>query len=342
MIVTPHHSSWVSAESMELLIKAGANVNAQNRIAQTTPLHCAIRGTFQSFKDTHPRRVKCAKLLLENGADGKLCDVRGKDAFEFIDDVILEAKVRRVGDIEEEMKEMREALEGAGLMKSQLVQSIDALDTKGVKDCLCRGEEDEKSKSKALLAAVEKFKVLVDERSCNVGSYDSLKDIIHALLDVGADSNARPTNALSLVEAPLHIITSCICSAYSGAPKSESLPADVAGEIIHDLIAHGAGFFGQIDAVTSALLPSSAHKGKIEAVKFLTKTVGVDPNFCGRQGMTALHLAARSGKIDVVKFLLTIGSIDLSIADDAGKMAIDYARANGKDEIVALLLGEAN
>lgn len=53
--------------------------------------------------------------------------------------MILEAKVRRVGDIEEEMKEMREALEGAGLMKSQLVQSIDALDTKGVKDCLCRG-----------------------------------------------------------------------------------------------------------------------------------------------------------------------------------------------------------
>ena len=101
-------------------------------------------------------------------------------------------------------------------------------------------------------------------------------------------------------------------------------------------------FFGQIDAVTSALLPSSAHKGKIEAVKFLTKTVGVDPNFPGRQDMTALHLAARSGKIDVVKFLLTIDSIDLSIADDAGKKAIDYARANGKDDIVALLLGEAN
>ena len=166
-------------------------MNTQNRIAQTTPLHCAVRGTFQSFKETHPRRVQCAKLLLENGADGKLCDVRGKDAYEFIEDVILEAEMRRVGDVEEEMKEMREALEGAGLKKSMLIQSIDSLDTKGVKDYLCRGEEDEKSASKALLAAVEKFKMLVDEGSCGLrvrdagpmrivdgGAYDSLKDIM--------------------------------------------------------------------------------------------------------------------------------------------------------------------
>ena len=36
----PRH---LAVETLEVLIEAGANVNATNQIAKMTPLHCAIR-----------------------------------------------------------------------------------------------------------------------------------------------------------------------------------------------------------------------------------------------------------------------------------------------------------
>lgn len=109
--------------------------------------------------------------------------------------------------------------------------------------------------------------------------------------------------------------------------------ADAADEIIQDLIAHGA----KVGTVTMELLPKAAHKGSIPCVEFLTKSVGIDPNFRGRQGMSSLTLASRSGKKDIVKLLLEFESLDLNITDDAGKKALDYAIANSKDEIVEML-----
>ncbi|KAL7533532.1 hypothetical protein ACHAXR_008234 [Thalassiosira sp. AJA248-18] len=314
---------WGSVEAMEVLINAGANVNAQNQIAKTTPLICAIKGTFQSFKETHIRRIQCVKLLLEAGADGKLCDNRGKDAFDSIDDAIRESHMRKMGNIEEEMGEMRKALESAGMNKSPLGRCIEAVDVRGVKDCLAgcgedgdtedtgdtgdtedTGEDDNDAVTqvdlnKGLRASVEKF---VDESNTDSGAYNSLRDII-------------------------------ICSAYSRAPREELASATVAAEIIQDLLAHGA----KVGSCSMDLLPSASHRGNIQSVEFLTKSVGIDPNFRGRQGMTSAILASRSGKTDIVKLLLALDSLDLSIVDDAGKSAIDYATANGKEEIVGLL-----
>ena len=130
-------------------------------------------------------------------------------------------------------------------------------------------------------------------------------------------------------EASLHIITSSICSA-----SPSDFAVEVAAEIIKDLRSRNA----KVGSVTMALLPSAAHRGKLHAVKFLIESVGVDPNFRGRQGMPSLILASRSGKIDIVKLLLECDSLDLGISDDVGKEAMDYASANGKEEIVALLL----
>ena len=107
-----HNPSFILlAEALDELIKAGANVNAQNQIAKTTPLMCAIKGTFQSFRETHSKRVECVKLLLAAGADGKLCDLRGNDAFDSVDDAIKESAMRNIGSVEEEMEEMRKAVQ---------------------------------------------------------------------------------------------------------------------------------------------------------------------------------------------------------------------------------------
>ena len=131
----------------------------------------------------------------------------------------------------------------------------------------------------------------------------------------------------TLEEAPLHVICASVCS-------GSRFVADVAVEIVEDLIKHGAN----ICTATMELLPVAAHRGKLQAVELLIKCVGVDPNFRGRQGMTSLILSCRSGRVDVVKLLLETDALDIDVVDDAGKKAIDYATSNGKEDIVLILM----
>ena len=161
----------------------------------------------------------------------------------------------------------------------------------------------------------------------------------HALLEANADPNTFPMipNTPSPLEgAPLHIVTSSVCSSITTmAPPSSEIVSEVGSAIVRELRSHGA----KLGSVTMALLPDAAKRGRVRAVEFLLRSAGVDPNYRGRQGMTSLILASRSGRTDVVKFLLEKESSDIvGITDDAGKGAIDYARANGKEDIVRLLL----
>lgn len=329
---------WGSVEAMEALILAGADVNAQNQIAKMTPLHCAIRGTFQSFQETHERRVQCVRLLLRAGADAAICDMKGKDAFGCIDVAVREAGVRQAGaNVEEEMEEMRRVLKTCGASASELGRCIDEMDAEGVGRCLGGGDAPAPTEvEKGLLTAAEKFKDLLDEGSADGRRYESIGRIMKLLLDAGADANAHPpvsSTPSPLSEAPLHLVSSGLCSAYSTSPASASAAANSAADVARDLLAHGA----KVCSATMALLPGAAHRGKVESVKFLIDAVGVDPNYRWRQGMTGLILASRSGKVDVVRSLLEYDALDLGVTDDAGKSAMDYATANGKAEIVELL-----
>ena len=75
-------------------------------------------------------------------------------------------------------------------------------------------------------------------------------------------------------------------------------------------------------------------------MEYLINSLDSDPNVRGRQGMTALILAARAGKTDIVKYLLHCDkAVELEITDDAGNRAIDYATKNNREDIVALLNG---
>ncbi|KAL3811034.1 hypothetical protein ACHAXA_003197 [Cyclostephanos tholiformis] len=173
---------WGNVETMEVLIEAGANVNAQNQIAKMTPLHCAIRGTFQSFRESHARRLECVRILIRAGADAKLCDLRGNDAFDSIDDAIVEAESRNMGNIEEEMAEMRMAFDAARLELSPLIELIDKLDVKGVEERLRADEDGEGSRrvklGNALLAAVEKIQSYVNGDGRD-DACDSLREIMY-------------------------------------------------------------------------------------------------------------------------------------------------------------------
>lgn len=58
---------WGSIEAGQLLIEHGADVNSQNRIRGSTPLHCAAQRDQTAF----------AKLLVAAGADAERADQSG-------------------------------------------------------------------------------------------------------------------------------------------------------------------------------------------------------------------------------------------------------------------------
>ena len=351
-------SLWGNVETVGALINAGANVNVQNQIGQMTPLHCAIRGTFQSFYDSHERRVEVVKLLLAAGADVTIADSKGKDAYETIDDVCKEAEARKMSinpndrSIKNDelimQQEMRHTLDRARLNSSPLIQFIDNLDVEGLEERLREAQEadtveddegGDKKISKVLLGktlrcAIDKYTWFVDENdSNNDHAYAKLRDIVSCLLKYGTNPNTFPNPYQKLEDAPLHIISVVACST---ALLSNNIASVIAMEIGQELITHGA----QIGTATKDLLPHAANKGSLAAVEYLINSLDSDPNVRGRQGMTALILAARAGKTDIVKYLLHCDkAVELEITDDAGNRAIDYATKNNREDIVALLNG---
>lgn len=321
-----------------MLIEAGADVNAPNQIARATPLHCAVRGTFQNFRETLARRVQCVRLLLAAGADTRAQDKRGRDAFETVDDAVREAWDRNGIDIYDEMDAMYAALESAGEAgKSPLDKCIEAADVDGAWAAISEGATTRADLDQGLKKVAERFASLLDnDADVNGDTYDALKEILSLLLGAGANANAAPPPSDGrdpLEGASLHIIAAGLCAAYVSSPDAADVAAPTAGTAARRLRAHGAG----LCAKTMALLPGAAHRGKVEAVSFLVDAVGVDVNHRGRQGMTGLIFAARGGRKGIVKLLLACEALDTEVKDNAGKTAMDYAKANKKEEIVELL-----
>ncbi|KAL7466526.1 hypothetical protein ACHAXS_006828 [Conticribra weissflogii] len=302
-----------------------------------------MRGTFQSFRETHPDRVRCLRLLLAAGADATVRDARNKDVWDHLEDMAKEAQMRGVGDVEREMREMREVLleeggvgGGVGTKTLELWECVDRGNVERLKELLAKGEIGGRLKDRGLVRAVEGFVSRVDGGDSTVDE-DLLKssaDIIRCLLESGANPNTTSGNDPKQLEhAPLHILTSRIVGSSSPSESTQrALPH--ATTILRDLRKHGATH----GAKTESLLPDSGRRGDLEAIRFLINEVGVDPNCRGRQGMTCLHFAARGGKTEVVAWLLGLGdSVDVGMKDDAGKTALEYASANRKEEIVDML-----
>ena len=181
--------------------------------------------------------------------------MRGKDALDSIDDAIDETKERNLDlDIVPEMMEMKEVLRRGALGSSPLAQFIDSLNVNEVREYLddedSKTGDDEaasqKEKNKCLLAVAEKFNSFVEEAdkfqkfidensSTDNSAYNKLKDICHLLLQAGADPNFHMVVADSSDEmkgAPLHIITSAVCSASEDTAQSDIASLMVSGKLV--------------------------------------------------------------------------------------------------------------
>lgn len=161
-------------ETVEILLEAGADVNAQNQIAKMTPLHCAVQGAFNSATETHARRIRCVELLLAAGADRKLPTKRGEDAF-----ALAEASLREAGDSDavNDAREMRVALKGADA--TPLRQAIEDADRGAVARCL--GGPAGVAAAEAtdgLRAAADRFAALLDEGDADRDAYEALTGIM--------------------------------------------------------------------------------------------------------------------------------------------------------------------
>lgn len=150
--------------------------------------------------------------------------------------------------------------------------------------------------------------------------------------DSASDNNSADTQ--SAKEKCLETIVSIAASVHSDSTSTLTGVLPYLTDITKDFVQHGA----KITNDTRMMLPDCSRKGKLETIRFLTNVAAVDPNFQGRQGMTALHFAARGGKVEIVKWMLdSCETVDVNVLDGAGKRAVDYAVANGKEEIVDLL-----
>jgi len=328
---------WGNWEVVRVLIDAGANVDAQNFIAKSTPLHCAVRGTFQSFAQTHQNRIECARLLLEAGADVKLQDTRGSDAFQTIDDTIKESNNRDLGDIEAEMAEMKQLfLQCGGVTISRLERCIDSNDYDGMREALrdTNAPPSQSEKNESLLNIIYKIEYLIENESEDRLKYKLYSDMVSALLENGANANTFPTPNESpqpMDEAPLHILCKLLVTT---TPSSSGVELDCVTAVVQALKTHGA----KVNASTMTLVPTLAVRNQIKLIKFFLETVGVDVNTRGRQEMTTLILAARGGKTEIVKYLATYDNLDVEAKDSAGKTAMDYAQRNNKQAVIDLLL----
>lgn len=86
---------------------------------------------------------------------------------------------------------------------------------------------------------------------------------------------------------------------------------------------------------TDALL-RAARDGKVDTVKELLTTPGIDVNATDERGDTALIEAARFGHDHVARALLAAGA-NLKARDKEGKTPLMLAMAGGHDEVVAAL-----
>jgi len=275
-------------------------------------------------------------MLLEAGADETICDMNGKDALEYFNDVVVESRKRGDEGFPAEMGAMKEALAG-GRPRSGLSSFIKENDVEGTMSYL-EGKVEDKEKNYGLLFAVQEIASLVDNDSDNADAYKSLTNIIESVLASGADPDMGGVEtgaAMPLEKAPLHVACSSFCAAYARSSFPAKLAAPFVEQTVRSLRKKGAS----ISAETESILSDASRRGRIAVVQFLVGVVGVNPNVRGRQGMTSLHFAARGGKVDVVEWLMksTNGMLDSSIVDDANKKAVDYAAANNNEVIIHLL-----
>lgn len=177
------------------------------------------------------------------------------------------------------------------------------------------------------------------------GREEDMRQITHALLDAGADGNARENIG------PYPLIPVLHFAAWKNFALAEVLLSRGCnpnfgfgnclwgrpGPMAELFLAHGADVNGR-EPSGQPLLHSRIHWNLPSIALWLLKH-GADPNATDANGNTALHEAASRGiNPEVVQALLDRGAL-LRAKNQEGKTAEDIARERKKSRLLALLAG---
>ncbi|MCP9258811.1 Serine/threonine-protein kinase TNNI3K [Dirofilaria immitis] len=167
----------------------------------------------------------------------------------------------------------------------------------------------------------------VRDRPLHLASNKGQISIVSALLEADADptlADDEGNTSLHFAAKQVTLELSIYCSSklVRGIKKFLALKTNIYG----DTPLHTACYAGRLDAVKrKCFLRNTLHAActngrNLELVAFLLKQPGVDANFQGQDGHTALHSACYHGHLRFVQFLLDNGA-DQSLT----ARAVDYS-----------------
>ena len=303
---------------MEVLIDAGANVDAINNITGATPLHCAI----QSSK-VPEKRVQVVRLLLERGkANASLGDSKGAIPYDYC------------GEQDFELKQL---LRPATPPIFQAIANQDLNKAREILHQQPSAVESQYFSKSPLVYLIDRF---IDQANNNNDEQKLIQlEIMEMLLQNGSDPNVSapasfddPSSMQGTEpsDPPLYQIFSALKETFQSDPEGDKILTRAASILLE----HGA----TPTEAAQFLAHDAARRGKTDFLAFLVRTLKMDINTPGRQGLTPMHFAARSGQTKTVQFMLeSYPELDLHRKDDQGKSALDYAIANHREESVRLL-----
>jgi ankyrin repeat protein len=222
---------WGNISAVQMLLQHDADVQAQNRIMGSSPLHCCINSSKEPFEN----RLSCAKLLVDHGADVHLKDLYGMTPLDYLD------KGRHTGKGEVDVIKllaMKDVLESSDMQVLNLIPFLERNDLQGLVALLLEEdggddvnvqERDPKTGKTALMLAIEEITKHEPSLSTQKGQdqerTEILVSIVTLLLQKGADANAIPKKniddtVLKETLAPMYMICKALDAEYRYAHAS--------------------------------------------------------------------------------------------------------------------------
>ncbi|XP_026828523.1 uncharacterized protein LOC105286418 isoform X2 [Ooceraea biroi] len=332
---------------IDLLIKKKAEVNAR-RNDGITPLHLATRNNH----------IDAIVFLIETGAEVNTTDIAGDTPLH----VAVEAGHKEIVEIL--------LAKGANINTKcnnpPLLSAIKNNNKEIAEILIANGANVDEESSKPLLLAVstgytDVVEILLKTAAVNIkgpGNITALhlaatrghKDIVNALINGGADSDARMVNNVTPLcgaaqEGYKEIVEILIASGatvnvqsnYGVTPLHE---AAVLGHsnVVKVLLNEGANFNIKDIKNRTSLELAVAH-GHLEVVKTFLQYRIVDMNTKGNDNWTILHIASQESNLDMVKYLVDNGS-DINAKNASGLKPMHIAAREGHKDTVEFFLSK--
>ena len=325
-----------SIEIVELLIEAGAEINATDGAGDT-----ALKKALYAM---HPS-PQIIDMLIHAGADVNIIDEDGMT-------ILMEAARRSTPEIvrmlieagadvnisRKGMKVVNYARANYHLKNTQVLKDLEAR-TEPISSDWCKDDEEflelcEIGHLEDIVLAIENGanieakNIFGETLLMRVTSLDMPVEVVECLIELGADVNSCNDSGKTI-----------LMNAVRNHRQNFDVVKDPDYELVKLLIEKGANVQA-VDERGGTVLMYAASRSEPEILKLLLEN-GADINAQDENGITALMLAVHSNSSEAIKLLLDAGA-KIEIEDKDGKRAYDYAvsRSYGdslREEIVKRL-----